>query len=274
MTDLVVRRLLVDLETPFPARWNGGDAFRSAFFNALSMSFPVGEQYFIDSVRNGLKTLPESVREPLAAEVQAFVGQEATHRRIHALFNAQLERHGLRNVIEVRALRRMRANQGRPDRVHVAATAATEHFTAIFADWMLRHPEALDGAEARLRTLWLWHSAEESEHRATAFDVYAAMAGSHGLRVRVFRYVSVTFLSDVLRQTVRNLWHDGSLLRWSTWRSGARLLFARDGLLRSNVSRWRAYLAADFHPSQHDAGLARQWLRDNQAQFAVVAARA
>ena len=49
MTDLVIRKLLVDLNTPFPARWNGGDAFRSAFFNALSMSFPVGEQFFMDS---------------------------------------------------------------------------------------------------------------------------------------------------------------------------------------------------------------------------------
>ena len=58
MTDLVVRRLLVDLTTPFAQRWNGGDAFRSAFFNALSMSFPWGEQYFMDSVRACYKTLP------------------------------------------------------------------------------------------------------------------------------------------------------------------------------------------------------------------------
>lgn len=270
MTDLVVRRLLIDLETPFPARWNGGDAFRSAFFNALSMSFPVGEQYFIDSVRNGLKTLPAPARERLAAEVQGFVGQEATHRRIHALFNGHLDRHGLRNEIERRASRRLQAHAHHGAHVHVAATAATEHFTAVFADWMLRHPEALDGAEPRLRTLWLWHSAEESEHRSTAFDVYAAMGGSPGLRSRVFRYVTVTFLSDVLRQTLRNLWHDGSLLRWSTWRSGARLLFARDGMMRGNVGRWRDYLAPGFHPSQHDAGLARQWLHDNQARFAVV----
>ena len=85
MTDLVVRRLLIDLTTPIAGRWNGGDAFRSAFFSALSMSFPVGEQYFIDSVRNGLKTLPESEQPKYAAEVQGFVGQEATHRRIHFL---------------------------------------------------------------------------------------------------------------------------------------------------------------------------------------------
>ena len=46
MKILPVRRLLIDLQTPFTRDWNGGDAFRSAFFNALSMSFPAGEQFF------------------------------------------------------------------------------------------------------------------------------------------------------------------------------------------------------------------------------------
>src|SRR5436190_3225187 len=58
----VVRRLWVDLERPFARRWNGGDAFRSAYFNALSMSFPVGEQFFIDSVRAGAQALPAARR--------------------------------------------------------------------------------------------------------------------------------------------------------------------------------------------------------------------
>src|SRR3989344_3584686 len=58
MTELVVRRLLIDLETPFDRHWCGGDAFRTAFFNALSMSFPVGEQFFIDAVKGGHKAMP------------------------------------------------------------------------------------------------------------------------------------------------------------------------------------------------------------------------
>ena len=53
MSTLTVRRLRVDLDTPLAAQW-AGDAFRTAFFNALSMSFPAGEQLFIDSVRKGL----------------------------------------------------------------------------------------------------------------------------------------------------------------------------------------------------------------------------
>ena len=272
MSDLLVRRLLIDLDAPIAGRWNGGDAFRTAFFNALSMSFPVGEQYFIDSVRAALKSLPEAERGRFAAEVAGFVGQEATHRRVHALFNRHLVQQGLRNTIEVRALKRIAANAHRDARVHLAATAATEHFTAIFANWLLRHPEALAGAEPRLQTLWQWHSAEESEHRSTAFDIYQAVSGHHGWRVRIFRYVTVVFLADVLRQTLRNLWHDGSFWHWSTWRSGARLLLARDGIIRGNVGLWRDYLARDFHPSQHEAALSRQWLHDNAAQFSVAGA--
>ncbi|MFM1950054.1 MAG: hypothetical protein RL706_2075, partial [Pseudomonadota bacterium] len=167
MSQLLVRKLLIDLSAPFPANWCGGDAFKSAFFNALSMSFPVGEQFFIDSVRTGLKTLPEAEQAKYKTEVQGFIGQEATHRRIHALFNDHLQTMGFQNVIAKKSAARVLKNAEMNIRMHVGATAATEHFTAIFAEWMLRHPEVFDGTEERLKTMWLWHSAEESEHRST-----------------------------------------------------------------------------------------------------------
>lgn len=270
MTDLVVRRLVIDLETPFPGRWNGGDGFRSAFFNALSLSFPAGEQFFIDAVRAGLKALPEDKRADMAAEVQGFIGQEATHRRIHALFNLHLANLGYDNEIERRANQRRKLHEGDDLRNKVAATAATEHFTAIFADWLLRHPEALEGAEPRLQTLWMWHSAEESEHRNTAFDMYQALGGSHAWRIKVFKYITATFLYDVARQTLRNMWHDGSLFHWRSWRSAGHMLFGRDGLIRGNYGLWKAYFAPDFHPSQQPAALSQHWLRDNSGQYVVV----
>ncbi|MBL8339026.1 MAG: metal-dependent hydrolase [Rhodoferax sp.] len=270
MTELAVRRLLIDLETPFPARWNGGDAFRSALFNALSMSFPAGEQFFIDSLRAGLQRLPEPQREHLAREVQGFIGQEATHRRIHTLFNENLTRLGYDNEIERRGLARREAHKDNDLRNQVAATAATEHFTAIFSDWLLRHPEVLEGAEPRLRLLWQWHCAEESEHRSTAFDMYHALGGKHVWRIRVFKYITWTFLGDVARQTVRNLHHDGSLWRWSTWRSAAKTLFARDGMIRGNYALWRAYFSPDFHPSHQDASHSQDWLQAHTADYRIV----
>lgn len=54
-TELTVRRLSVDLSQGFSRHWNGGDAFLTAYANALSMSFPVGEQSFIDAVKAGAK---------------------------------------------------------------------------------------------------------------------------------------------------------------------------------------------------------------------------
>ena len=182
MTELVVRRLLIDLNTPVDRHWCGGDAFRSAFFGALSMSFPIGEQFFIDSVRAAHKALPPEQRAQFTAEVQGFVGQEATHRRIHSLFNAQIEKHGLVNAWEPRARPRMVKVLSMNPLHGVAITAANEHFTALFADWMLTHPEWLDGSEPRLRTLWLWHAAEEFEHRTTAFDLYRALGGNSTFR--------------------------------------------------------------------------------------------
>ncbi|MDT7834932.1 metal-dependent hydrolase [Aquabacterium sp. OR-4] len=270
MTDLPVRRLLVDLQSPFDRHWNGGDAFRSAFFNALSMSFPFGEQFFIDSVRAGLAALPAEQRHGFEAEVRGFIGQEATHRRLHGLYNDQLERQGLKNHWEPRSRRRMRALDGKDLRLHLAVTAAAEHFTAILAEYLLANDAALAGADERLALLWRWHSSEESEHRSTAFDLYRALGGNEKWRLRIFRVVSFNFVCDALRQTLNNLWHDGSWKRPATWVSGWRLLFGRAGLVREMAGPWRQYLRADFHPLAHGGQAGSAWLRDNAGRFSVV----
>lgn len=263
MSELVVRRLLVDLETPLPRHWCGGDAFRTAWMNALSMSFPVGEQFFIDSVRMGLAQLPDDQRPGFEAEARGFIGQEATHRRIHGLFNDHLAHQGLVNRWAPRAQARMKRLEGVDVRAWVGLTAATEHFTAIFAEYLLAHPEQLQSTEPRLATLWLWHACEETEHRSTAFDLYRALGGNEVWRRRLFRTASVYFLLDALRQTINNLWHDGTLWRMSTWASGWRFLLGRGGLLRSVAGPWRRYLREDFHPSQQDASKAEAWLREH-----------
>lgn len=270
MTQLTVRRLLIDLEAPVPRHWCGGDAFLTAWFNALSMSFPVGEQFFLDSVRRGFKALPPEQRARWDAEVKGFVGQEATHRRIHALFNARLERQGLVNGWEGRITARLAPLEQADPRHALAITAANEHFTALFADWLLARPQVLAGAEPRLQTLWLWHSAEESEHKCTAFDLYQALGGSHAWRVTWMRRVALLFMLDVLRQTAANLRRDGTLWRWSTWRSGLRHLLGRDGLLRVSFAPWKAYFRPDFHPAQHHNELSERWLQDHADVLAPV----
>jgi len=272
MTDLVVRRLLVDMEAPIARHWCAGDAFRTALFNALSMSFPVGEQFFIDSVRGGFRELPPEQQERFRAEMQGFVGQEATHRRLHSLYNAHLDKQGLVNHWGPRAQKRLKLMEGVDIRHWLAITAANEHFTAIFADWMLHNADLLGDRDPRLATLWLWHSAEESEHKSTAFDLYGALGGSHEWRITWFRRVTMIFLGDTLRQTFSNLRQDGTLWRWSTWKSGASYLFGKRGLVRQTFGPWKDYLRRDFHPSHHDSSASQHWLQRHQDQFAPVGA--
>ncbi len=264
MSTFTVRRLLVDLDTPLQRHWCG-DAFRTAFFNALSMSFPVGEQAFIDSMKKGLAALPEAERARFADEVQGFIGQEATHRQVHARFNAHLARQGLVNRWESRIQARRPQLEQLDVRNWLAVTAATEHLTAMFAEWLLAHPQALAGAEPRLATLWQWHSAEETEHRSTAFDLYSALGGAQPWRVGIFKVVLRLFLLDLARQTLHNLWHDGSWWRPSTWAQASRFLFGRGGFITVSRPAWRQYLREDFHPAQASDALSRGWLQAHAA---------
>lgn len=273
MTELVVRRLLIDLSEAFPRHWFAGDAFQTALFNALSMSFPVGEQFFIDSVRNGFKALPAERQAGFQDEVQGFVGQEATHRRTHGLFNEQLDRQGFVNAWGPRAARRIARLQGTDPRHALAITAANEHFTAIFAEWMLAQHDRLADVPPQLAAMWLWHSAEEAEHKSTAFDLYRALGGNHAWRVRWMRLVTVFFTVDLLRQTANNLWRDGRLFRWSTWRSAASFFFGRRGLVRECFGPWRAYFSPGFHPAQQHSTRASRWLSAHANLYTVVGER-
>jgi len=270
MTDLVVRRLLVDMEAPIARHWCAGDAFRTALFNALSMSFPVGEQFFIDAVRNGFKALPPEKQERFQKDVQGFIGQEATHRRLHSLYNAHLEKLGLVNEWAPRAEARLKPLEAVDVRHSVAITAANEHFTALMADWMLHNADLFGDSDERLKTLWLWHSAEESEHKSIAFDVYVALGGSHEWRVQWMKRVTWIFLGDTLRQTIDNLRRDGTLWKWSTWKSAASYLFGKRGIVRQNYKGWREYFRRDFHPSQQDSTASARWLKDHADVFVPV----
>ena len=39
-----------EIEAALATDWHGGSAFRTAWFNAMSMLFPLGEKFFIDTV--------------------------------------------------------------------------------------------------------------------------------------------------------------------------------------------------------------------------------
>jgi predicted metal-dependent hydrolase len=270
---LPVRRLRIDLARGFGRLWCGGDAFRTQHLNALSMSFPVGEQFFIDAVKAGVQTLPPAARARFAEAVRGFAGQEATHRFLHGQFNAELERQGLVNRWQHWATWRIERGRHLHPVNHVAVTAAYEHFTAVLATGLLTHDHWLEGAEPDLALLWRWHAVEESEHKAVALDVYRAMGGSERRRRAWFVYVALLFFVEAGLQTWLNLWHSGQWRRPRTWRQGLRFLLGRGGVWRASAGPLARYLRRDFHPAQlPDAPEAARWLQAHRARYSIVGA--
>lgn len=270
MTDLAVRHLTIDVAAlDMPLQWMGGDAFRTQLFNAMSMLFPTGEQYFIDAVREALPLLADA---ELRETVRRFIGQESTHSRLHSVFNERLERQGLRNIVQPVIAWRIRMGERFDVRSKLAIAMAYEHFTATFSDAVLAHAggrgDWLDGTSEPMRVLWTWHAAEECEHRAVVYDVYRALGGGYAARVAWFLYVSLLFALDSTIQTTANLYRTGRLFHPATWVQGLRHLFGRDGVAARTLPAWFAYLRPSFSP--HDGGeteTARRWLEQHAAWF-------
>jgi hypothetical protein len=266
MSTLAVRKLNVDLSKGFGRHWLGGDAYRTQLFNALSMTFPQGEQSFIDSMR----AVPEGrIGDPaLRAEIRDFIGQEASHRFVHQQYNDQLAAQGLVFVREKSIARRIHLLSRLNPLDWVAVTCAIEHYTAMLADGVLAVPSWLDGAEPDMHTVWSWHAAEETEHKGVAIDVYRAAGGGYSRRIWFYIQASVFLALDIALQTADNLRRDGQLWNARTWISAARTWLGRDGIFWHLLGPSLHYLSPWFHPWQRDnRHLATRWLDEHRSAF-------
>ena len=259
------RRPSFEIEQALVSDWHGGSAFKTAYFNALSMLFPIGEKFFIDSVRY----FNDKIDDPrLVAEVKAFQGQESIHRLEHQKYNETLCR--LRGYdlekIEKRLIDRLAwVRKNLSATRQLAGTTAYEHMTAIMADDMLRRDDALRGADPRIAELWRWHGIEETEHKSVAFDVYLAVGGTTGERRLALVMNSWYFFKDVFGILGYMLRVDGRHKSIRVWLSGLNFLFGYPGILRRLAFKYFRYFRRGFHPWDVDnRDLVEKWTNEQQ----------
>jgi predicted metal-dependent hydrolase len=242
----VVRDLTFDLAA-VPRHWHGGRRAVSIFFDNLSVFFPAGERFFVAAVKAHRGRLDDP---RLRDDVRAFCAQEGMHGREHVRYNRRLEDIGYPAArMEGRVERLLkRVTQITTPRVRLAVTCALEHFTSLMAHMLLEDGRGLAGAHPAMAALWRWHAAEESEHKAVAFDVYRATGGGYVLRVAVMLAATVIFWAKVVEQQLRMMHADGCL--WSPREHGRLLwfLYGRPGVMRRIVPQYLAYFRPGFHP--------------------------
>ena len=221
----------------------------SHLLTALSSTFPIGEQFFVNSVRN----VRDKVSDPqLQAQIAAFIGQEAMHSRAHSEFNDAWRREDY-NLDRFQAWLQKRDTLLRDihPKLQLALTCAFEHFTALLGGYILHHPEVLSTLDEDAMKLWVWHAIEEIEHRAVAFDVYQAVYGDDRVRRLLMRSVTTGFASLTFYSTTRLFWQD----KWSSLpKIGGNLfgLYLLGKMLIQLLPEYLSYYKSGFHPAEHD----------------------
>ncbi len=237
-----------------PRWWLGGDAYATAWHNALSITFPAGETFFIETVRRFQKDVPA----PLAAQIKDFVRQEAFHTREHNSFNKRVidDGYDVTDAIKQVEDSLAEAREGHPV-AQLSITVSLEHFTAIFAHLALKDPSLYANTDSESARMWLWHAIEEIEHKSVAFDTYAHIMRDvkpikrWGIRCAVFARVSKDFVIKRWRESLNLLAQDG--ITGFKARAGlAWYLWGRPGLLRRVLLPWLSYFQPGFHPWQID----------------------
>ncbi len=244
-----IRHRQIKLEWPDDTRaaWQPLKPEFSAACNGLSLGMPFGEPYVMAAVRDAL----DQIDDPqLIADVEGYLEQEREHSRQHRRFNAIItSQHPALKRVEKWIGRSYRFLQRRAGKKFAVAYAAGFEATAFAAArWMdSRRHELFRGADPEPATLYLWHLAEEVEHKTVAHDVWAAVDGSRlryvtAMAVCFTMLVWFIFLSTVVQLTAwRRVLNPVAWFR--LWKWGFAFAFEVMPTMAITVLR-------DHHPSQ------------------------
>src|SRR5215217_1688000 len=263
-------------EAATPRLWHGGRVEATAIYNALSTTFPVGEAFFVESVRKFREGAPPK----LAQEIKGFTTQEAIHSREHAAFNRRAADSGYDlTKLERQVEHRLEITRSKPPIVSLAATMALEHFTAILAHQLLKNPSHLDGADQDAADLWRWHACEEIEHKGVAYDTWLH-ATRHWPRLKrwkvkakVMLYVTRNFVVDRTAGALELMRQDG-VTGLRAWAKLLWYLWIYPGMFRNIAGAWLKFFLPGFHPwNEDDRELLRRYEASSAGKTAPVPAK-
>lgn len=179
--DLTNRKATFRYPEETDAQWTPARPEFSWAANALSLMMPHIEPYFVRSMRRVLPQLEPN----LAETVRVYMAQESAHHGQHRSFNQILCRQYPKLKPVDNTLRRFFGwLSSRSQPFNLAFTAASETIAYAIARWAAKRRTILfSGADPVVSSMFIWHLAEEVEHKSVAFDVNKEVGGG------TFRYI-------------------------------------------------------------------------------------
>lgn len=269
--DIIRRRVRLAFEPERARRWTTLPRSTEDCLNALSSLFPVGEAFFCRSVARYRDQITDPV---LREQVANFIFQEAMHSKEHARANVALrEANVLGREIETTA----RVMLGLTERflppvTRLAVTCAMEHCTTMLCAHLLATQWPRNEAtDTEFCKLWMWHAAEEIEHKAVCFDVYNHIFGT-GLLAWLHRAGTMAGVTVIGGTGLMIAFGVASLKGLRARGQGGTEGRTRDEHVSPSLRpmfksmSFKVYLdyyRRDFHPAMHDhRNLLEAWRRE------------
>lgn len=233
-----------------PHYWLNNSYTLSHTMNALSVLFPQGEQFFVDSVRY----YQDQITDPkLKKEVRGFIGQEAMHSLEHKSMNQHVRDQGMPvEELEEHLEVVLGIAKKLPKRHQLAITCALEHMTAMMADMLLERNDVREDMHETMRPLWVWHAIEETEHKAVTYDVFNQVGGTYAERTFYLAFSTAALGVMASYFTTRMMLNDRKNFSLKDSARGLWRMWGKNGTFSSLVPTWLEYFKPDFHPWDHD----------------------
>ncbi|MGL4304804.1 MAG: metal-dependent hydrolase [Mycobacteriaceae bacterium] len=273
------RRLNFDFSQSCEPDWMAGSLPYSCLLNAYSIVFPALELIMVHHVAQSAQHVPTGT--DLAA-VRGFLHQEGAHAREHRRSMECIRAQGFKITrickatdFLVRLTDTLLKRILRPLFGHAFAVgifAAAEHWTASLSETGLRPsgPELtsvgrLALAEppsdlSEMEVLFLWHVAEELEHKSVVADLFHKLGGSETSRIVGFLLATPVFLLLTALGFGGMLVQLPKVLGPEEWKKIGRwpgmLKLTRDhmGTVPSDYrATIKSYLHRGFHPDDHES---------------------
>ncbi len=226
---LTERRVRLDYPDDVDPMWTPAMPEFACAANAVSLMMPVIEPYFVRTIATASVDLDEQAR----IDTDLYLAQERAHHGQHQRFNRLLlARYPKLRPVE-RAIRWAYGTVERrgSQRFNLAVVAVSETMAYSAARWADGHRrELFERADPVVSTLFLWHLAEEVEHKSSAHDVQRAVDDGGLLRQARMVAAMVVALSlvmafvglgtTVMLAAERRLHHPLAWLRLVRWSIG------------------------------------------------------
>ncbi len=191
---LTIRDMGFTYPDDFDPRWNPRVPEFAMVANAVSLLMPHAEPYVVSSSRAALAQMGDDPLDPtnLVNRTRSYIRQEAQHHAEHRRFNTVVARRYRTKLLERMMAATFRSLKRRSSSFGIAFAAGFETVAFVVARWVDTRMHTLlpeigklgpDGLpnddDANVAAnLFVWHLAEEAEHRSIAYEVHQRTGGT------------------------------------------------------------------------------------------------